>query len=101
MTTHELFELAKQVRQQAYAPYSQFLVGCALKTHSGQVYSGCNFENLSFGATICAERTAIGSAVAAGEIKKLAKTEFLSELVVVTQTDSPAPALRNLPTGFG
>ncbi|MEO0336332.1 MAG: cytidine deaminase [Pseudomonadota bacterium] len=91
MTTEELFELAKSVRESAYAPYSNFLVGCALLTENGEVYTGCNFENLSFGATICAERTAIGTAVASGEIKKLGKKEFISQVVVVTQTESPSP----------
>lgn len=67
MLNRELIELAYQARENAYAPYSHFQVGAALLTKSGKVYTGCNIENASFGATNCAERTAFFKAVSEGE----------------------------------
>ncbi|MFQ5858238.1 MAG: cytidine deaminase [Anaerolineae bacterium] len=63
----ELVEQAKQARQQAYAPYSNFPVGAALLTKSGRVFTGANVENAVHGLAICAERNAIFQAVAHGE----------------------------------
>lgn len=78
----ELVEQARQARLQAYAPYSNFKVGAALRTRDGQVFLGCNVENASFSLTICAERTAAVSAIAAGQ------TDW-DEIVVVADTERP------------
>ena len=62
----EALDKAKEVMNNAYAPYSNFKVGAAILTESGDVYTGCNIENASYGATICAERTAAVKAVSEG-----------------------------------
>ena len=62
----ELMDMAKEAMKSAYAPYSHFSVGAAVETDDGAVYCGCNIENSSYGATICAERTAISKAVSEG-----------------------------------
>ena len=81
------FELAKEVRLRAYAPYSQYLVGSCFKLAGRDEYiSGCNVENASFGATICAERNALVASVA-----KYGKKTELEFAVVVTKDDPPAP----------
>ena len=67
MTKEMLCEKAKEAMQMAYAPYSNCKVGAALLTKSGKVYLGCNIENASFSPTICAERSAVASAVSSGE----------------------------------
>ena len=67
MENRELIKQAMKVKENAYAPYSNFKVGACLLAKSGKVYLGCNVENSSFGATNCAERTAIFSAIASGE----------------------------------
>lgn len=63
----ELIEQALAARKNAYAPYSDFMVGAALRTKSGKVYLGCNIENAAYSPTNCAERTAFFSAVSSGE----------------------------------
>jgi len=76
-------EAASAARLNAYTPYSNFKVGAALRGFSGTLYSGCNVENASYGATICAERGSLMSAVSSGEKK-------FSYIVVVTDTEPPA-----------
>lgn len=67
MTYDKLLEKAYEAMEYAYAPYSNFKVGAALLTKNGKVYTGCNVEIASFGATNCAERTAIYKAISEGE----------------------------------
>lgn len=62
---NDLFQAAKKARENSYSPYSGEKVGAAIRLKSGKIYAGCNVENSSYGATICAERTAIQTAVAA------------------------------------
>ena len=63
----ELFAAAERAQTNAYAPYSVYPVGAALLTADGNIYSGCNVENMSFGLTICAERVAIAAMICAGQ----------------------------------
>ncbi len=74
---------ARQVRPNAYVPYSKFPVGAAVLTTTGDIFRGCNVENATFGATVCAERTAIGCAVADGHTE-------LRALCVITEVSPPA-----------
>lgn len=96
-TTEELIAKAWIAREQAYAPYSNFHVGAAVLGSNGQVFSGCNVENISYGLTNCAERVAIGAAIAAG-VRKFEK------VVVVADTKepiSPCGACRQVLAEFG
>jgi cytidine deaminase len=67
MDTTALVESAKATQASVLAPYSHFAVGAALESEEGMVFTGCNVENLTFGLTMCAERVAVGTAVAAGQ----------------------------------
>lgn len=66
MIDKKLLDIAKKASENAYAPYSNFKVGVALKTKEGKIFSGCNVENASYGLTMCAERIAIFKAVSEG-----------------------------------
>ncbi|MBC7979779.1 MAG: cytidine deaminase [Armatimonadetes bacterium] len=92
-----LLKEAWQAREMAYAPYSNFHVGAALLSADGRVFLGCNVENISYGLTNCAERVAIGTAIATGV------RQFLA-IVVVADTDapiSPCGACRQVMAEFG
>jgi cytidine deaminase len=80
----DLLTLARSAREQAYAPYSHFLVGAALLTRDGRRFSGCNVENASYGLCNCAERTALFSAIAAG-----CKPGDFAALAVIGDTPLP------------
>jgi cytidine deaminase len=82
MQFNNLVRAASGARKQAYAPYSGFAVGAAVECKSGAVFVGSNIENISYGLTICAERIAIGTAVAAGE------REFVA-IALVADTSEP------------
>lgn len=84
MKYEKLMEMAKEAKKMAYTPYSNFNVGAALLTKSGKVYTGCNVEIASFGATNCAERTAIFKAVSEGE------TEFKA-IAITGDSESTYP----------
>jgi cytidine deaminase len=97
MNWDDLLRQAWETRDHAYAPYSNFAVGAALLSTDGRIFTGCNVENLSYGLTICAERVAVGSAIAAGT------RDFLA-LVVVADTAipiSPCGACRQVLSEFG
>lgn len=82
MTDKELIEISISAQEFAYAPYSQFKVGAALLCTDGNVYTGCNIENSTYGATNCAERTAVFKAVSEGkrEFSAIAITSSGGEL---------------------
>ena len=67
LSIESLIAAARQAQDAAYAPYSNFKVGAAVLTADGRIFTGCNIENASLGATVCAERVAIFTAVAAGQ----------------------------------
>ena len=83
-TYEQLIETAKAARLQSVAPFSNFLVGAALKAKGGKVYTGCNVESASYGLTVCAERVAIWKALSEGE------REF-TELAIVADTGQLTP----------
>ena len=84
MNYEELMILAEKASEKAYVPYSNFPVGACILAESGNTYPGCNFENSSFGLTICAERNAVGSAIANGERKLKAVAIFSPKMLNCT-----------------
>lgn len=87
MSEHDfppLIEAATEARLQSVAPFSNFLVGAALRTADGKVYVGCNIESASYGLTVCAERVAIWKALSEGE-------RDFTELAVVADTETLTP----------
>ena len=79
----DLVSEARKARENAVAPFSKFKVGAALRTAEGKVYRGCNVENCTYGLTVCAERVALLTALAAGERK-------FTAIAVVTQSKEPS-----------
>ena len=79
----KLIEEAKLARENAAAPFSKYKVGAALITESGKIFHGCNVENCTYALTVCAERVALLTAIAAGERK-------FAAIAVVTQSEEPA-----------
>lgn len=97
MTYEKLLQEAQKASYHAYAPYSKFKVGAALLTASGQIFTGCNVENASYGLTICAERVAVAKAVSQGyrDFKAIAIYALTEEPV------SPCGACRQVISEFG
>ena len=83
-SVEELTQYAKEASLHAYAPYSKFKVGCAIVTGKGNLYAGCNVENISFGLTICAERNAVFNAVS----QEGPELDIL-QVVIYTPTSEP------------
>ncbi len=92
---HALLELANEARRRAYAPYSSYAVGAALRTKSGRIFTGINVENAAYPATMCAERVAVYKAVSEGE------REFEVIAVVTDNGDSPCGGCRQVLAEFG
>jgi len=80
----QLLAAARAARENAHAPYSNFRVGAALRAKSGQIYTGCNVENSTYGLTVCAERVAIFKAISEGE-------RGFDAIAVVTDTEKLTP----------
>jgi cytidine deaminase len=90
-----LIDLALEARRRAYAPYSNYTVGAALRTKSGKLYTGINVENAVYPATICAERTAVVKAVSEGE------KEFEVIAVATANGGTPCGICRQVLSEFG
>ena len=86
----QLLTAAAKARLNAYAPYSKFQVGAALLSQTGEIFTGCNVENASYGLTICAERAAVFQAVAAGH------RDFTALAISLSGAGSPCGACRQV-----
>lgn len=95
MNLEALISLALDVRTRGHAPYSRFLVGAALQSVDGQVFSGCNVENASYGLAICAERSAVCQAIAGGA------TQFSRIVIAAAPLVTPCGACRQFLVEFG
>lgn len=93
--TLSLIEFANKARRRAYAPYSNYPVGAALRAKSGRIFTGVNIENAAYPATMCAERIAIFKAVSEGE------REFDAIAVVTPNGGSPCGGCRQVMAEFG
>lgn len=82
MNWDELIDAARLAQSRAYAPYSGYPVGCAIRMDDGSIYTGCNVENRSYGLALCAERSALAAAISDGKRKPVA-------VVVATHSDPP------------
>jgi cytidine deaminase len=91
----ELIRMAREAREYAYAPYSNYLVGAALLTASGKFFTGCNVENAAYPTSMCAERVAVFKAVSEGERK------FVALAVVTSNGATPCGACRQVLAEFG
>jgi cytidine deaminase len=99
-----LVAAARSARRHAYAPYSRFRVGAAILTSHGEIVTGCNVENISYGLTNCAERTAVFTARAAGNLGAGGRGAAIVAVAVVAQgatTPSPCGACRQVLNEFG
>lgn len=100
MTERELLNTALIAREAAYAPYSGYRVGAALLAEDGTVYTGCNMENASYSATICAERAAFAAAVSAGTRKFKAIAVAGGKGLKADETASPCGICRQVMAEF-
>ena len=83
-TDQDLVNAARDVRENAYAPYSNFKVGAAVEADNGDIYVGCNVESASYGLTVCAERVAIWKGISRGE-------KHFKRIAVVVDTEELTP----------
>ena len=90
-----LVEAARHARELAYAPYSEYRVGAAVLMRDGTIYTGCNVENASYPASICAERVAITKAISEGQ------RDFLAIAIITSSGGSPCGICRQVMFEFG